>query len=199
MSKTIILLLLTSLFVISCRESAKLSSVEGTLHSDKHIISPINKQSGVLITIDFSYHFHPKKMAKTNKSSEYEMQYAYVDNLRVEIDNKQYPIKFRQQYKRLLGKRFAIKLEHTNNLVKGGAKLPSLLFDSDNKKENAALEATSKRFAELLSWLIDPEKDKNLRTYQVRRIQVEEFLFQNGDKITFRHAILEQDTLFFSY
>jgi len=166
--------------------------------SDSNIHSFLSIDQAAFIALNVSYHFSSKSSGGSS-SSEFQCILVGLDKIKAKINGTDYPVKVQTQYSTFLGKKYSRVNSSVYNLLEYKNYTYSYQSDKYNKSELNKFRGIDATLDKYIDYYQNPDKDINLRTYQVRMINIEEFIFQNSSNVAFNYAYINRDTLFLQY
>jgi hypothetical protein len=207
MSKNFKLLILLLLSLSSCFSDSKKTYLTCKIISDNHIQLPASKQNFAIAFYKIRMRNIPQRNSMTTTSQDYREFLCFVPkNTFALINGKKYPVSVKKEYKTLLEKTFmrapgrfpgSPKELHKGMKYKFNADSAELITQNLDllKKIPAYFNI---HFEDKINIMQHPEIDKDLRTFNIKEIYIDEYYIKNDDELNI-DAEIKNDTLFLKY
>lgn len=173
-----------------------LQKYEGTIGgTEMEIIN--SEQTAVLVAYDIIYSTASKSGgSNTGSGTSYQTITYLPKDAWFETDGKKYALAVKPRYKKVLGKRMLVMPHHVAGYPRNLEKIePVERFMKKNASESQQFLGIHSNLDKYIDYLINPEKDKNLRTYRVHFIEITTRYLKSGEKTTLKGEIVG-DSLF---
>lgn len=204
------LILITTFFISACFSSKEeLPEIKCKLVSNNPVKLPMSGISTNFAVLDINYDLRKKPHSNLRSSiHDYYEKIIYLPkDLRAKLDGKTYYVGVKKRYKTALGKKFVYKPQSTIiGKPKEISKAKTTYITEDSLKLIEKYRTLSsgckvylfpklKKYLKIMEF---PDKDLNLRTYNVSKIRIEEMYLNTDDSVTLK-AEIKGDSLLLLY